>query len=460
MKKFITYFVLISYLACGQTREADAFVPALVLPAAIGAAVLGIGAFTLYKPKTIPLNWNGHAQMTAAANFARIAIGAQTVVSDYGQETLQGNYAAFKVSLASLQNQFYSGGLQAQQAMRNLYPQMAAFIGGTPSISPINSQTHTPGLYVNDSGQVINILSTGTVGCVWVGSSVTPVGSLWSSATPITMGNVTGGPGSCPSGRMDQQNLFEATWVSGSPPVPIPYTPDKVAESVLPMAGALPQAVVDDLDKMIAANANGYGISIVDAVKPADVDRALPLVIPAPQSGIVPIDIATPWVTGLGHATTGNAQGRLGTATAERDMYRAAHPDSTVANDPQLAEKERAVESAKTGLAGAEGAEEQAFPNAAPQELKKIDFSPFLAIGGAFAAAWPFSLLEKTRTLIEPLVSSPTAPVFDLPLPLSKTVHIDLAIFDPVALTLRWVIGLTLTIGAILGMVRFWRGVS
>jgi hypothetical protein len=69
-------------------------------------------------------------------------------------------------------------------------------------------------------------------------------------------------------------------------------------------------------------------------------------------------------------------------------------------------------------------------------------------------------MLNQLSALISPLVTVPTAPVFTLPLPFGKSLTVDLSIFDGVAACVRWAIGFVLTLAAMLGMVRFWRGVS
>ena len=73
---------------------------------------------------------------------------------------------------------------------------------------------------------------------------------------------------------------------------------------------------------------------------------------------------------------------------------------------------------------------------------------------------FPFSLLTTLSGYLDVLVVDPVAPSFDMHIYQEQKLHIDLSFFDPVAALVRWVIGILLTIGAILGMQKWWRGVS
>lgn len=106
-----------------------------------------------------------------------------------------------------------------------------------------------------------------------------------------------------------------------------------------------------------------------------------------------------------------------------------------------------------------EAKEDIPMPSVTTPTIKTFNWSKWSQLKNIMATVFPFNLLNSAVSVAQNLVSSPVAPVFDLPL-FGQTIHVDLSILDPVATALRWVIAFGLTIGIIFVVVRFYRGIG
>lgn len=104
----------------------------------------------------------------------------------------------------------------------------------------------------------------------------------------------------------------------------------------------------------------------------------------------------------------------------------------------------------------------ESMPSVAkPDEIKSVDFSTLARLNGVISNTFPLSMLTNVPSYLAPLLSGDvSAPQFDIPLYGDKKFHIDLTPFDPVAAVMRFIMALLISIGMILYVIRFWRGVS
>ena len=468
MRKISAVVLIVLYLTFIQAQQARAFVPALVVPAVIGAAVLTVGAMTYYKPTSIPASWPGSSIMTTAGNIAAVVVGAQMSYNQYNQAVLQGDYAAISASVTSLQSWF-----SANPSGSSSYPNLSSALM-VISGQPLRSNS-SPGDVVTVPG-MSGFQQVLTVRDSWPGVGQS---DCWGSGIANQGYNLVAWEG----GACHSQYF---TLASASCPAPSPR-PIATVQSIMPPGVPLTTPIQDDLAKMIAAVGVGNStFNVMDSQTASGVDNSKPLVpplvVPAPLNPAQPVvtfpnSAVGTQVTAAANQAVAAAQTAsqaLTSAQAAQQNYQAAHPTSTVQNDSALAALAGTTAAAQAAVTAAQVTASQAgavansaaaqaadtYPNANIDALKTLDFSPFKSLGGVFASVWPFCLLTSVSAFISPLVSSPVAPVFDLPLPLGTSVHIDLAILDPAAIALRWILALVLTVGAYLGIVRFWRGVA
>lgn len=94
------------------------------------------------------------------------------------------------------------------------------------------------------------------------------------------------------------------------------------------------------------------------------------------------------------------------------------------------------------------------------EERKSLDFTPMHGLKSALSNTYPFNLPGVIAGYFTALKGTPTAPQFDLALPLGQTMHVDLSPFEPLAILLRYLIGILITCGMIWYVIHFFRGVS
>ncbi len=462
MRKFSAYFMLIVFLCCVQPRQSEAFLPVVVPVAYLaGASLLAIGAFAFYRPSTLPSGWHGPAVITSGGNIARVLFGVQPAYTQYGQSSLEGGLVAAKANIAAMQALFAAGANNIQTTYAALY----AALFSTPPVNPVN-YTSPVGAYVSGdatypqgykvTGTAVGATMGGQSSVTWCSSASGSVCNQWTSNHNIDAGHYT------------QTRL---TVVLGSP------TPS--ARSAADMAMAyptfdLPPSASADLDAMIAANANGYGISIMDAVDSGHVDQAPPFIAPAPSTS--PVSTTLPNVTNLGTATAAAtaaaaaaaAANAASTASAATAAHNALLADPT---NPTLIAADKAAAAAAAAAATAAGttattavtadaASKEIYQNADVAPLKKLDFSSIKNLSGLMTGVFPFVLISSITANLNTFVASPVPPVFVFPLPLGFEIRIDLSPWDTLATLCRYAMAMMLTGGGVLYVVRFWRGVA
>lgn len=478
-RRFAAGFLLAVFLCCVQPRQADAFAPVIVGAAAIGISMITIGAFSVYKPTSVPSGWPKSAVLTNMNNVVRAGIGAQMYLANqYGQQMLKGAVVGLKTSLSNIAGMFAT-----HPEMSGVYPSMYnSLMKDVPS--PVATQSTPVGAKIRTDA------AGATAGIVT--STRTP----WYSSYPINVlpvpspeysTDATGHPVVTivvlvnPSlGTLSPYYGFQFV-CNQSPLDKGPKAPSEVRQGLTPVSGyqsvPLTDGMLDDLDRMIVANANGFGVSIIDATTADDADDAKVLNPPAPD--VMPIDISLPTVqpgtmSGVGAANNAAAQGRVAAAEAAKakaqadvDEYKQGHPDATVDNDPvlrdlvkELADMGDLVKSKVDAQTQTEREVEEAYPNASVDEIHKIKWDAFKNLVGVVSTTWPFSLLDGVSGYYSAFVATPHAPVFVVPLPLGFQITVDLTPWDTVAEIIRYCLAVMLTSGVVLYIVRFWRGVA
>lgn len=91
---------------------------------------------------------------------------------------------------------------------------------------------------------------------------------------------------------------------------------------------------------------------------------------------------------------------------------------------------------------------------------KTVSFAPLLALNGILSTTYPFNLPNVITSYFSMFQGEGLAPAFDLPLPMGNSIHVDLAIFDPVATLIRFMLGILITCGMFFYIIHFFRGVS
>ncbi|TSK07935.1 MAG: hypothetical protein FPO08_01085 [Geobacter sp.] len=471
MQKKAAILMLCVHLICVQPRQAQAYFPAVIAAGMLGAALLVTAAGTLYKPAYVPSGWTGQGQLSTAMNMLRVVVGAQVGFSAYGQEVLKGNLVAAKANVASMQNKLLEGG----QALQTKFSQMSAFLlkDSTPQGAPPSPQTKIGDIALDASGNSVQVngvsWSSGRWFHAYYGTKYSnpsgPPATLWSDnydngwhtyANPTLYNDYWGYSSQC--------------WISGVAPTPsmIARTNEDVRSRT--SGDVLPIGVVDDLDKMIAENANGYGVSIVDTIKPGTGDTAPPFVWPAPE--VAPTTVPAPDVTGLSQpnvaataAQVTAAVQAVSAAEAAMNNYQTSHPGSTVENDTALADLAKEVDAAKAALTSAQTAAQSAvaannevYAGSVPEARKTLNFEKFKLLKGVLVNTFPFNLIPAIASSFEELVGDPQAPVFTLPVPYAGNITADLSFFDPVAKMCRFAISIVMSGGMLFYIVRFWRG--
>jgi hypothetical protein len=94
-------------------------------------------------------------------------------------------------------------------------------------------------------------------------------------------------------------------------------------------------------------------------------------------------------------------------------------------------------------------------------EKKQFDFTPLDQVKNALATTYPFNLPQSIASYYTRLSGGTgLAPSFTLPMPNGNTMTIDLSIFDPVAVAIRFLVALVITVGVMYYLIHFYRGIS
>lgn len=91
---------------------------------------------------------------------------------------------------------------------------------------------------------------------------------------------------------------------------------------------------------------------------------------------------------------------------------------------------------------------------------KTIDLSAIKTLKGALDTTYPFNLPHSISSFYSRFVAPAETPAFDLYMPLGQTLHVDLAPFEPLAIVIRYFIGIIVTVGMFYYIIHFFRGIS
>lgn len=107
-----------------------------------------------------------------------------------------------------------------------------------------------------------------------------------------------------------------------------------------------------------------------------------------------------------------------------------------------------------------EGEETAMPPSGSADSAKSLNFDSMNQVLGVLPSKFPFNLISQGFSYADVFIRSPSAPSFDLTLPYGFVMHLDLAVFDPVAAVCRFFVTVLLLGGSLIYVVRFWRGVA
>ena len=377
-------------------RDAEASPAVAVVAVAAGASLLVAAGATSYYQ-----NSSGASAAVSAAGQVYSDVTAYTQgVSAVGQAVLYSQGAALSIAASDLTAALSKSATDAYQALK----------AALSSSSPAPSGSLPTGSLINLPAQGFAVKITGYYGEWHAPSGTNMASSLFDQNQGLYLiGHNSGGYDPYYEEYTAVRDYSGSTDYYNPPPLYYPPT-------ALNPSGAGPIApdVAKDINDLIKANPG----------------------------------IATP-------VTSGSAAGNVGGTTTVEVPYTPDLPaGSTVASNPstttatQIPTQDAAVDPPDV------------YPSTNAVELKKIDLRKWTQLYGVMQNTFPFSLLTTLSGYLDAFVTEPVAPSFDMHVYQDKKLHIDLSFFDPVAALVRWVIGILLTIGAILGMQKWWRGVS
>ncbi|MRR55328.1 MAG: hypothetical protein EG822_12610 [Deltaproteobacteria bacterium] len=359
-----------------------------------------------------------------------------------------------------------------------IYPALRNALNGIPEIPSLNYNTGIGQIVtVNGSIRRVTAAVTGGSCSIWepwcAGISATQVTASYPDGTPqqVTITKTEG----------NTRYWKDFTLASTAPPPPGPLPLTQVVRNLSADGtgtGLVNQALQNEINRMHQDP---------DYV-PTFSDETTGLPHAAPPLG----DIATPKQV-ADYNKAGKAQDAQNAASAaQAAAVSAAQTAATGANNRAAAAN--AAAAANPGDAGlaAAAAAAQAAADAANAALAKaladqaggaaedaqkeedetvaeipssdtpatIDMAPLHALKGALDNTYPFNLPGVISGYYQKFVANPETPVFDLPLPLGQTLHIDLSVMEPIAILFRYMIGIVTTVGALAYMVHFFRGIS
>ncbi len=343
------------------------------------------------------------------------------------------------------------------------YPKLsAATLAGPVLLDRVNSLAASVGqIYSNPSGSPIKITSytPGHTG----GWSSWSCSDHWSNGQVDFAGAPRGTTGDCFAGVKIRFSVVP-------PPPPSPATPAQFRTSIAPAGVVTDSALQAELDKMISDPT--YVPEFTDDTTglpwapPADVVRPekwteideRSKAIAAAQSAVDAARTAVNELQNRHNAAVAAANADPTNPEKQRELSDLAIALGTA--QARLAELEQQL---ATLIADAEADTNDPDPPVDPGDvptLKTINWSYGTKLLGSLETAWPFNLLLSLRGMLSPLEASPVAPSFTLPIWGGNNISLSLSVFDPVALVLRWSLSLLLTVGAVMAVVRWYRGGS
>jgi hypothetical protein len=200
----------------------------------------------------------------------------------------------------------------------------------------------------------------------------------------------------------------------------------------------------------------GGAVSIVSSSNPQNVDTAAAFSPPvAPSAAQIQAAAQSDTISSLTGAVTAQT-------AAERAAYlnysSTKTPAANAAYQQVIADRNAATAALSDKLNTATDVAATIPNNPAPHSL---DFTPLDQVRDKLSTTYPFNLPLSIGSYYSRLSGgSGTAPVFVLPLPGNNHMTVDLALFNPVAVAIRFLISILITVGAIYYIIHFYRGIS
>lgn len=465
MKKIISIIIIVTLLTA-NIRTVYANPGALVIGgiAATGALLLSGATAKYFAPaiNTNPFPSTMKGTGTVGTLF-RAGVATWHASTQYGTDKIYGKYVALKASCDDI-------GVALDHATSGAYANLKAlfhFFDDHPN-GP-TAKNAIVGDAITDAGVPYHVNSTWTsphAGC----QNSLPANmkvNIGGGLTQWTFYELTPGDGSC----------WDAHWVSATNFITsdgVPHDPGHVLDvaAAAALMRAQPGFYDNEIDALIHDAPNIF--SAVDTVNP-DTDSSAPPFLPTSPPGENTTDgTASPTTTApttaaanaASSAAATKAEAATAAATAVND-YKASHPDSTVLNDTNLANLVKASEAAAaaataaTTVATTIAAENSIpMPDVTPSELKVFSWAKLHDLQGVLVGKFPFSLITPIKTLFNGWVYSEVhAPSFDLPLG-GSSMHIDLSMFDTIALIWRYFLSIFMFMGVTMMSIRFVRGIE
>lgn len=435
MKKGIaSILICLVFLGFPQKSHAVAL-PAAALASATALAVVGSVYFHLNPNSNFTASASGIQQASHASYFTLLA-ATQTVSAVTDAVTTSMSWDAFKAKISASPADY-------PKLNSSLYDSVAV-----PSSTGVNGSTPND-TYVKMTDNTYRKLS---------GKSLLKSNSSWSLGCYPYFGSMSYDYGtslrvcnSSATGDYTYYDFVSTTVPASSVPAGSPKTNEQLPSSV----GALSSDVAanDEARRLIQSGAAGGYVEY----KTPD----LSTLYPTPSNVISPAQAAAIESKQTAASAAAAAAAAANSHAASTAAAAAADPSNAdLAN--QASGAAAAAAAAASGLAASQAAEAEKTADIPanfdpPPELIKFNWGSAHKLLGAMQTAWPFNLLLSLRGLFAPLESSPVAPSFDYVV-WGHTYNVSLSRFDGIASITRWVFSVLLISGAIMAVVRWYRG--
>lgn len=486
MKKILVSLVLIISLASKSLAFVPIIIPAWVYGTAAAITVAGAASGLYYGMKgsgSTTISPLGVVSRSSAAVYATLIAGVMTVKTD----DIKAVMPVTKVS--EIGNKVDTQGNPLYPKVKSALEAAYNYTNSPPSVLPL--ATTSP---VGSSVTVNDVPYTITSSLFYSHSTNMPYAGMTVGVPHLAGGYVW--LASQSSGDFKDTYRFTVTAYVAPPATTNPATPLSIAMN-LALSTSLPAPVqsyyTDEIDKMFQDPS--YVPAFTDDT--TGLPYSPPPVVASP-SAINSYNAKQELSTALAQSKTiadsaadqagiiaMTAQTALDVANNARwNLPSNATSDQIAAADKNVSDAAATLYSAQNAKAAAEAVaaktdvdiarvnaetlagDAEAVPDVAANvparpARKAIDFEPFKALVGVMSVTYPFNLPSSVNSYFEALsVSGSTAPVFDLPLPLGNVIHCDLAIFDPLATVIRYIVGIVITCGMLFYVIHFFRGIS
>lgn len=161
------------------------------------------------------------------------------------------------------------------------------------------------------------------------------------------------------------------------------------------------------------------------------------------------------------NARSANAQAAASANPSDPNLAAAAAAAQAAADAANAALAKALADKAGLDASATQKQEDESAAEVPTSGTKKtIDMSKLHELKGALDSTYPFNLPGVIAGYYHKFVAPAETPVFDLPLPLGQTLHVDLSVMEPIAILFRYLIGISATAGALFYVVHFFRGIS